>query len=334
MTNKGDNEKRVQCPYDPSHQILHYRFQTHLVKCKRNFMEKNPNAKMAECMYNAVHQVPEPELAYHHDHCIDRIRLDRYVYVPESVDINKYPVPELNLQSEENWDNEVVPVYNPEEHCVNNPILRNKCTLSAAKRRDFRFEERQRMQKLHSEKQKTEEEPEVPRELQQPQVFTQPRRPMSLSAGLKVDTRDVTALLEQVKLGPQTVTVPKLAAPGGVKLINSNDTENNANIPNDNGTPEYPPLGRGAIPGGVKLINSNKPENNANILNGNETTEYPPLGRGAIPKRKPSENPPQQSWAAIATARGSGMCGIASTSDGKPTAPGKGRGSSLAQHKK
>lgn len=52
-------EDIIECPYNKAHQILKHRFQTHLVKCSKNY----PDVKKVRCPFNAVHLINEPELA-------------------------------------------------------------------------------------------------------------------------------------------------------------------------------------------------------------------------------------------------------------------------------
>lgn len=75
--------------------------QTHLTKCRR----QHPNVEMIECIYNAKHRIPKPEESFHLDTCIDRKNLDKFVYVREDVNCDKYKVPQLEeIQSTECWD--------------------------------------------------------------------------------------------------------------------------------------------------------------------------------------------------------------------------------------
>lgn len=90
----------MTCPYNKAHSILAKRMQTHLVKCRR----QHPKAEMVVCINNAKHIIPKPEEAFHLEHCEDRQNLDRFAYVSEDVNFDKYPVPKVNLQFTESWD--------------------------------------------------------------------------------------------------------------------------------------------------------------------------------------------------------------------------------------
>jgi len=54
-----ENETYLQCPYDKSHQILNYRFQTHLVKCAKNHPDKN----LIVCPFNSTHLYSKENLS-------------------------------------------------------------------------------------------------------------------------------------------------------------------------------------------------------------------------------------------------------------------------------
>ncbi|XP_018328768.1 uncharacterized protein LOC108739357 [Agrilus planipennis] len=201
--NARESERHLTCPYNPCHQILSGRMATHLVKCKRNY----PDAKIVECKYNNTHRIPEPELKYHHDHCKDRVTLDKYMYVPETNNQDKYPVPKYDLSTDgECWDDVNVPTYNPEEHIKDKPILRNIMVQSAAVKRDFRNNERQRHQKLSNMNKCSEEK--------SAENFDtgRARRPAALPVAARKAAKDVSeddpvivaSLMEKVKLGAES----------------------------------------------------------------------------------------------------------------------------------
>ena len=199
------HKKGLFCPYEPSHILLAHRMQTHLVKCRKQ--HKN---KMVQCLNNATHIVPEPELAFHMETCSDRISIDKFMYASSTTAEERFPVPTLNLAPAEKWDDDFHPTYDPEEHCINNPITRNKNNLPRAERRQFRMEERQRLQKFEVNK-----ADETPKELPKKPNSTQVRRPVTVSAGVfntAVDEEedDVSTLMEKIKLGSKTVTIPKV----------------------------------------------------------------------------------------------------------------------------
>ncbi|KAF5305473.1 hypothetical protein FQA39_LY01564 [Lamprigera yunnana] len=222
---RGDGQPRVMCPYDPSHVILEYRIQNHLVKCRKNF----PNKEMVPCSFNSTHEIPVPELAFHHDHCKDRIRLDKFIYTKDNDTEEKFPIPEINVPVTEVWDDDNYQSYNPEMHCIENAILRRKDNLSKAKKVVFRREERERMQQIDGNKPVTEDAKES----------NFHRRPTTLSKGLQnsnndVVEDDVSDMLRQIKLRANTAIIP----------ITTKSKMYNDALKNDsttNGTADYVP---------------------------------------------------------------------------------------------
>lgn len=50
-------EETVICPYNKCHVILRHRFQTHLVKCARNY----PDTKLDICPFDVTHRFREED---------------------------------------------------------------------------------------------------------------------------------------------------------------------------------------------------------------------------------------------------------------------------------
>ncbi|XP_018575795.1 gametocyte-specific factor 1 homolog [Anoplophora glabripennis] len=139
-----DPEEKIMCPYNPAHHIMRKRMNTHLSKCKRNY----PESKLVECDFNVNHKVPEPELQYHHENCPDRRKIEHTVYHEEGVPINKFPVHNIEVQADESWDSYDVPSYDPVKYCETNVVIRRMDVASAAVRKNFRMEERHRLNEL------------------------------------------------------------------------------------------------------------------------------------------------------------------------------------------
>ncbi|KAJ8961029.1 hypothetical protein NQ314_006011 [Rhamnusium bicolor] len=130
-----DPEEKIMCPYNPSHHIRRYRMNVHLVKCKKSY----PESKLVECDFNVNHKIPEPELQYHHENCPDRKKIEVTIYQEEGSVINRFPIPNIE-------DN--VQTYDPAKYCEQNEVIRHVDVESAAKRKNFRLTERQRINQL------------------------------------------------------------------------------------------------------------------------------------------------------------------------------------------
>ncbi|XP_050501261.1 gametocyte-specific factor 1 homolog [Diabrotica virgifera virgifera] len=136
-----DPEEQIQCPYNSAHLIRRKVFNTHLVKCRK----ANPDIKLVPCDFNVTHWVEEPCLQHHHENCPDRKKIETKFYVDDKTDLNKYPVRNTYIPSDENWDDENVPTYNPQKTCLSKEVIRHLDVASAGKKKNFRMEERQRM---------------------------------------------------------------------------------------------------------------------------------------------------------------------------------------------
>ncbi|CAG9831218.1 unnamed protein product [Diabrotica balteata] len=111
------------------------------VKCEK----ANPDIKLVQCDFNANHRVEEPCIQYHHENCPDRKKIETAFYVDEKTDLNRYPIRNTYIPSDENWDDENVPTYDPQKNCLSKEVIRHLDVASAAKKKNFRMEERQRM---------------------------------------------------------------------------------------------------------------------------------------------------------------------------------------------
>lgn len=140
-----DPEEQIICPYNNSHYIRRKRMAFHLTKCKAAYEELHPDVPLRECDFNVTHKVPDPELQYHHETCPDRKKIEIAVYQDTKTDLDKFPIVNIHVATEESWDNDNVASYDPEKYCMSNEIIRHKDVISAAKRRNFRLEERKRI---------------------------------------------------------------------------------------------------------------------------------------------------------------------------------------------
>lgn len=139
----------VECPYNKSHQILRARLQTHLIKCRKNYMD----AKKVTCPFNSTHRINQQELDLHVTNCEDRASYERYKYVLATdrpgagTSFNEPQPPENNTEVEcpEDWSDICVESYNPNKYCSSAPVIRQRIGATPSERRAFRRAERDRL---------------------------------------------------------------------------------------------------------------------------------------------------------------------------------------------
>ncbi|CAG0891273.1 unnamed protein product, partial [Darwinula stevensoni] len=125
------------CPYNPSHQVRHDKFQLHIQKCRK----QHPNAPHKKCVFNSTHIIPEVEMDYHLAHCSDRINYDRQVFqVKHRTDYGNQEAEEqedemqsgfressrnhVKHETGEDWESDLQPVtYDPSKKIRSTPIL-------------------------------------------------------------------------------------------------------------------------------------------------------------------------------------------------------------------
>ncbi|CAD5214967.1 unnamed protein product [Bursaphelenchus xylophilus] len=56
------------CPYG-SHLVPAATMQLHVAQCRKNFLERNPNAEFIHCAYNPSHMFPSCEKDFHYAYC-------------------------------------------------------------------------------------------------------------------------------------------------------------------------------------------------------------------------------------------------------------------------
>lgn len=74
------------------------------------------------------------------------------VIISEDVNLDKFPIPKamIEVEPEESWDTVERPSYDPAKYCESNLILQQTKVAGAAKRRQNRFEQRQKFQSLQA----------------------------------------------------------------------------------------------------------------------------------------------------------------------------------------
>ncbi|ETN58618.1 hypothetical protein AND_009792 [Anopheles darlingi] len=121
---------RLQCPYDPLHQIPVNSFGKHLLKCER----QHPEMNLARCPLNSFHRFPQEKLKEHLKVCPSRAEVESYKYAvgtvsnsllhacdskPLEVILNtSSTVAEGSLAVDnEVWDDFASKAYDPVQHC-------------------------------------------------------------------------------------------------------------------------------------------------------------------------------------------------------------------------
>ncbi|CAB4019320.1 Hypothetical predicted protein [Paramuricea clavata] len=128
---RWDPEQYVVCPFDSSHRITAARFQRHLVKCRKNF----PNKDFVSCPFNATHQVLRPHLRNHICQCPDKnvveATMNECYQDPESLDrlrgdtsVPSYQTPGLYDVGDEDWDTEMAE--NEQMFCTVAPVITHR----------------------------------------------------------------------------------------------------------------------------------------------------------------------------------------------------------------
>ena len=87
MSTNKCTEKLVQCPYDKLHKVREDRLQFHLIKCKRQNLDKD----FVICPFNTTHHMPKEEYDKHEEICPDKkIMLRNSKALSESDEISQF----------------------------------------------------------------------------------------------------------------------------------------------------------------------------------------------------------------------------------------------------
>uniref|UniRef100_A0A2M4AQY5 CHHC U11-48K-type domain-containing protein n=1 Tax=Anopheles triannulatus TaxID=58253 RepID=A0A2M4AQY5_9DIPT len=121
---------KLQCPYDPLHQIAANSFGKHLLKCER----QHPEMKLARCPLNSFHRFPPEYLKAHLKDCPSRAEIEVYKNTagtvanallhtfeskPLEVIVNTSPTAVEGSLAVDNevWDDFTYKAYDPVQHC-------------------------------------------------------------------------------------------------------------------------------------------------------------------------------------------------------------------------
>jgi len=145
-------EKTLTCPYNPSHQITAPRMGVHLSKCRRN----HPHSGHVICPFNANHHILKPEEQYHMSICGDRKSVELLKFSLENTASVGSILPNVtynktDMVMTEDWESETVTgTYDPSKAAANANVLRKIEGATPSQRKEFRVQERHRLERLAS----------------------------------------------------------------------------------------------------------------------------------------------------------------------------------------
>ena len=64
-----------QCPFDPVHVVQAYRYQRHILRCRKQNPEKAVDFR--QCKFNAMHFFHKDKILQHEEECVDKARIER-----------------------------------------------------------------------------------------------------------------------------------------------------------------------------------------------------------------------------------------------------------------
>ena len=69
-----------QCPFDPVHVVQAYRYQRHILRCRKQNPEKAVDFR--QCKFNAMHFFHKDKILQHEEECVDKARIERNRKIP------------------------------------------------------------------------------------------------------------------------------------------------------------------------------------------------------------------------------------------------------------
>ncbi|KAH8373495.1 hypothetical protein KR009_011494 [Drosophila setifemur] len=129
----------VYCPYNKLHKMLRKKLQQHILKCREIYKD---TVELRVCPFNKAHLIPEPEFFQHTKSCEDRKIIVQYQTSAPAVLTND--TRHAKIESEENWDNDDNPDYDPQAYCSTANIVREPNGLFPSQRKAFIKEENRR----------------------------------------------------------------------------------------------------------------------------------------------------------------------------------------------
>ncbi|XP_034478108.1 gametocyte-specific factor 1 homolog [Drosophila innubila] len=142
---KPDYKNFVVCPYDKHHVVLACRLATHLVKCSAN----HPGNRMVRCPFNSTHVLQASFLSTHVLTCPNLKDLMHFTNKETFRSPDQMAGRVEYIYCQENWNDEPeTKVYDPQEHCSKNILLRSLVGGTPSQRKEFRETERKKFKEL------------------------------------------------------------------------------------------------------------------------------------------------------------------------------------------
>ncbi|KAH8301284.1 hypothetical protein KR018_010454 [Drosophila ironensis] len=129
----------VCCPYNKTHRMLRKKLQQHVLKCRE--LHKD-TLELRVCPFNKSHLIPEPEFFQHTNTCEDRKIIIHYQTSAGAV--LSEDTRHAKIETEENWDDDDVPDYDPQVYCSTANIVREPNGMFRSQRKAFIKEENRR----------------------------------------------------------------------------------------------------------------------------------------------------------------------------------------------
>jgi len=147
-------ERLEQCPYERSHQITPDKLMTHLTKCRKQHLKKNPTPTIVICPYKSTHHVDKTEYDYHVKNC-DGKDLAIHMLMEPSMSAKKqeHNIPKIireernvdYVTDDEDWESQQIRApYDPATKILEKEVLRKPVGLTKSERREFYVKERER----------------------------------------------------------------------------------------------------------------------------------------------------------------------------------------------
>ena len=152
------DEKLIQCPYFPSHQIRPARFGHHLIQC-RKALSKQPTSPyyhkiddLVVCKFNSHHHIPREKMDEHIKKCQGVVTVLKAPHVRGPELFNSADDGISNIMTgiarinqaadeEDDWDDDVRPAYDPTAKAAALP-MHLPAGLTPAERRNYRIAKR------------------------------------------------------------------------------------------------------------------------------------------------------------------------------------------------